>query len=558
MRDGAISDGTLDAELSVGAYERERLARIERNRVLMEKLGVTPLAQQLDSVLPTRPSTLKPVGQTKRARKAADEALRSDTGVDQVAATPRRRSLRVRGIAPEGSREGPGGLRPDKEHLEDEKKPTGPVLEDQKLVDIALLDYGAGPDVSDNDEASEPDDDSSVRKRRVRAFQLAWNDLPVSSATNSASKAETTLSVERFKRWSLDEQTGFLKLVPARIYSAVMLPRTDAWAVAVGDKIGHVGIAVTTSGLEGMPPVHVLSTRVHRDTTSGLATIDQSSTTRRLLSVSYDGSARVLDLEKEMVQTVLVDDRERILKTVVPSSLNEHVFWTTASHRSLGGFLIRNDLRQDQKSFDIFPVAENRVYSVDLQQNCRMSAGTGDGSLVAVTTARDGVLVFDVRRMETGASRRAAPKAVFTLPHDRAVTAANWSPSGTRLLTTCYDDFLRIWHYDGNNFPLEYRFAHNNHTGRWVTPFDARWDPITDHKLFACGSMNHSPEHGVDLFHTELNRRSVWRRLTGDPMTAIAAVLAWHPAGLALAGCTASGRVYIWGETSRLAGKGVP
>ncbi|KAF6004699.1 WD repeat-containing protein 76 [Cyanidiococcus yangmingshanensis] len=535
---------------SVGAYERERFARIERNRALMEKLGVAPLSQRLETFMPARPSSSKPAGHLKRPRKVDSVASQLETGAEPVTATPRRRSLRVRGIAPEGTEQGATGSTLMNASAEEDQKPTGPILEDQRFAELTLPDYGADLDPSDEDTGVGDIDDSSLRLRRVRAFRRAWDDL--SSTSAAISTRDSSMDAERFKSWTLDEKTGFLKLVPARIYSGVMFPRTDAWTIAVGDKAGHVGIAITSFDLRDTLPVHVLSMRVHRDTTAGLAVLSHGPCARRLLSVSYDGSARVLDLEKEMVETVLADNQERILKTVVPSSLNEDVFWTTASHRSLGGFIMRHDLRQDQKSFDVFRIADCRVYSIDLQYGRTSSTAVGHEGLLAVTTAREGVLVFDPRRMEGGAIRRAAPKPLYTLPHTRAVTGANWSPSGTRLLTTCYDDLLRVWRHDGNDFPLEHRFVHNNHTGRWVTPFDAQWDPTTDHKLFACGSMNHNPEHGVDLFNTEVTRRTVWQRLTGEPMTAIAAVLAWHPAGVALAGCTASGRVYLWGESNGL------
>jgi hypothetical protein len=38
------------------------------------------------------------------------------------------------------------------------------------------------------------------------------------------------------------------------------------------------------------------------------------------------------------------------------------------------------------------------------------------------------------------------PKALCRLQHGKTVTSAYWSPhTGTKLLTTCKDDKLRIW-----------------------------------------------------------------------------------------------------------------
>jgi len=553
-----VKRSDAETESSLGAYERERLARMERNRMLMEKLGVTSLSNRLETITTVREQALKPIGYSKRTPKAEKRARNSENEVDRGELEPRRRSLRVRGIAPAGAGTSAEEPKNSQLQLKEEETSRGPFLEDQTFAEVALENYGASSessmvnddcdrsDVDDVDGSKDGGDQKSLCTRRARLFQRAW--CSAMACTSLSTSEHLAKDPSRFHRWVLDEASGFFKLVPARIYSATMHPRLDAWTMMVGDKAGHVGLAVVPRERVAEHAVQVLCMRVHRDTTAGMAPRAGSANSQQLLTVSYDGSARLLDIEKQTIQTVLVDERERIFKSIALSTENDNVFWTTASHRSLGGFLVRHDLRQSQKSFDAFGISDSRVYSVSLQHQGAAGAVPGHDGLLAVTTARDGVLIFDQRRIETGATRRSTSKPLFALPHERATTAATWSPSATRLLTTCYDDLLRIWHYDGSECSLEHRFVHNNHTGRWVTPFEACWDPATDHKIFACGSMNHNPVHGVDLFHVELNKRSVWNRLTGEPMTAIAAVLAWHPAGHALIGGTASGRVYLWGE----------
>ena len=55
---------------------------------------------------------------------------------------------------------------------------------------------------------------------------------------------------------------------------------------------------------------------------------------------------------------------------------------------------------------------------------------------------------------------------------------------GTKLLTTCKDDRLRVWDLKtGSDFSspkASQQVRHNNNTGRWLTAFKANWIPASD------------------------------------------------------------------------------
>ena len=51
-------------------------------------------------------------------------------------------------------------------------------------------------------------------------------------------------------------------------------------------------------------------------------------------------------------------------------------------------------------------------------------------------------MLWDCRKLSAA---NAKSKPVLTLEHKLAVTAARFSPSGARLLTTCNDSLLRVW-----------------------------------------------------------------------------------------------------------------
>jgi hypothetical protein len=89
------------------------------------------------------------------------------------------------------------------------------------------------------------------------------------------------------------------------------------------------------------------------------------------------------------------------------------------------------------------------------------------------------------------------------------VTAARFSPSGTKLLTTCNDDLLRVYAagaWLGSTTAAkradesEATVKHNNKTGQYLTPFQAEWVRGSD-DVFACGSL--AQPRGVDVFHAD-------------------------------------------------------
>ncbi|CAN0510288.1 unnamed protein product, partial [Ectocarpus sp. 12 AP-2014] len=75
---------------------------------------------------------------------------------------------------------------------------------------------------------------------------------------------------------------------------------------------------------------------------------------------------------------------------------------------------------------------------------------------------------------------------------------------------------------------------HNNQTGRWLTKFQASWDPKSK-GLFAIGSMQKYP-HGV--------RRD--DKQSRHVMGSIQSVVAFHPSRDVLAGVNSSGRAHIF------------
>jgi WD repeat-containing protein 76 len=60
------------------------------------------------------------------------------------------------------------------------------------------------------------------------------------------------------------------------------------------------------------------------------------------------------------------------------------------------------------------------------------------------------------------------PQPIQEFEHGYAVSSCYWSPNGKKLLTTSYDNRIRIMSTDNDvkDTKLEYSIEHNNRTGK--------------------------------------------------------------------------------------------
>ncbi|CDZ97239.1 WD40 protein [Phaffia rhodozyma] len=140
--------------------------------------------------------------------------------------------------------------------------------------------------------------------------------------------------------------------------------------------------------------------------------------------------------------------------------------------------------------------------------------------------------------------------------HGKSCSSAYWDPSGRRLLTTSYDDHIRVWDIDPKSFtpdePLtEKQFGkptmsmkHDCQTGRWLSILRAQWSANTDiYPFFTVGNMRRSLD--VVAFTGE----PIARLFDPDFITAVPAVTASHPSVINhVIGGNGSGKCHLWGR----------
>ena len=186
----------------------------------------------------------------------------------------------------------------------------------------------------------------------------------------------------------------------------------------------------------------------------------------KLVSCAYDGVVRALDAEKAAFLELFAseDDDEFSACDVSADGREMHLVDNHGNYH-------RVDVRAGKLAAPAVQLHEKKINTVHLEPGAERAIATSCGDQT--------VCVWDVRRTGKGA------KPLSRLQHGKSCQAAYWSPDGAgHLLTTCYDDLLRVWRPAGKGATAgavdedpksALKIRHNNQTGRWVLPFRAVW-----------------------------------------------------------------------------------
>ncbi|RKP26278.1 WD40-repeat-containing domain protein [Syncephalis pseudoplumigaleata] len=328
----------------------------------------------------------------------------------------------------------------------------------------------------------------------------------------------------------LHEEDGTVKVTPERIYCTAFHP-SQQLLVAAGDKAGTLGFwdatrspaddsDVASEEREDKPdPVYTYTAH-----TGTLASMKYTPDGGRLFTSGYDGAIRYLDMTAQKFMeayyyefTADSDDPRELLI----GSLD-----IDPTHSDVG------------RGTSLYPLLEKKIGCVSVNPH---SART---HYIATSSLDRTLRIWDARKMATAADPTQL-EPVTEFAHGKSVTAAYWSPDGQRLVSSSYDDTLRVFDIGDTAAPSlasPIKIRHNCQTGRWVTMLRAGWirhEPT--HPTFLIGNMRRS----VDLF-SAMTGELIWTLTAPDMLTAVPAVAAAHPLRHAIVGGTASGRMLIW------------
>ncbi|XP_052578752.1 WD repeat-containing protein 76 isoform X1 [Peromyscus californicus insignis] len=245
-----------------------------------------------------------------------------------------------------------------------------------------------------------------------------------------------------------------------------------------------------------------------------------------LLSLSYDGTLRCGDFSSGIFEEVYRNEGSS------PSSfdfLAEDASTLLVGHWD--GHLSLLDRRTPGTSYEkFFNSSLGKIRTVHVHPVSRqyfIAAGLRD------------VHVYDARCLN---SKRSQPLISLT-EHSKSIASAYFSPvTGNRVVTTCADCKLRVFDSSALScqIPLLTTVRHNTITGRWLTRFQAVWDPKQE-DCFIVGSMAHPRR--VEVFHeTGKNVYSFF----GDCLVSVCSLSVMHPTRYVLAGGNSSGRLHVF------------
>ncbi|CEG01596.1 WD40 repeat [Ostreococcus tauri] len=499
----AAADDDDVGEDGLTAFEREREALIKRNKARMEALNISTLSADVGGRAKGPAPSSRGIG-SKRRREAKEPV------------EPTRRSSRARKIAPELAsgvayerRDGSVVLadgatyRPDGSYAE-------PPVKTRPSGEVKL----------ESENGSEKTDAAFVEELRTKmgAF-VETKARGITASVREMVKNKLTLREE-----------DVAKCVPKGVTHLDFSHDESMLLVASGDKEGHIGLwRVDKQAKENdeddddVVDDGVLYYKAHGNYISHCKW-GHGALRGKLFTCAYDGAVRVLDPQTGSFAETLYSEEDEF------SACDQFSHGNNALVCDNVGNLHQVDLRAGKFTAKSLSIHEKKINTVHIDPGNENRFATSTNQLVSV---------WDVRKLTKNA------KAVHEIPHSKSSQAAYWCPDGSgALLTTCYDDALRVWNPDQDVNNPSALIRHNNQTGRWVLPFRAVWSAAGDGVL--CGSM----QRHVEIFNPK-SGASVAKYSSPDHMTAIASRLACHRTLNYVAAGTASGRVHVYRADGR-------
>ncbi|KAG1665043.1 hypothetical protein FOA52_003219 [Chlamydomonas sp. UWO 241] len=494
------------------AFERRRNELIARNLRRMEELQLPGLSSSL--------TALSGVQSKGRARPSGRDLSRAPKKPRDT--PPPRQSARVRGQAADSvfaagiAHEGAGGLvqlvdgtamqqgppEPKVRH------PPGPLpftSENATPVDdAAFLDSLRSIVASPGSSGRGP-----VRAKDVPRLRLAECDVVKLTREGTTAMAFHT------------SVAGGLLLAAADKQGNLALWRPE-WGSTHGDGGGGGG----GGGAKGEDAFSgLVHFKVHDQFISALQWLGPAAP-HCLVTASYDGSCRMLDASVGTF-TLVGGLPEDVEISAMSATADGSILYIGDNE----GGLSRVDTREGAG-----PVAA-AITAHDRKVNC-VHVEPGAQTLIATASTDSAVKVWDARTFG-GASKS---KPLHTFDQRKSCHAAYFAPDGSqRLLSTAFDDTIRVWDVSSTSAPTSSHsvlIKHDNQTGRWVTPFRAVWGPGAD--WIGVGSMR----RGVDVYAADNGKQLA--TLQSEFMTAIPSRVCAHESLPVLAAATSSGRIHLY------------
>ncbi|KAM5235419.1 WD repeat-containing protein 76 [Ctenodactylus gundi] len=485
--DEGSDEGSSDMDYFSGLspYERKRLKNISENANFFASLQLSESAARLREMIKKR--------QPPESKRKKPKKRENGTGC--------RRSLRLLKVDPSGV---PLPVAPEQPML---------VLDENPLLPPGPLEM-VPENQNDNPEL-------------LQGFLQTWAEMNKTRSKNTEKELSDIKSYKASLNDMVLSEATVHKVTGGSVSSVAIHPSESRTLVAVGSKAGQIGFWDLTQ------PRKEDGTLVFRPHCQPVSCLYFSPTNpAHILSLSYDGTVRCGDFSRAIFEEVYRNEG---------NSFSSFDFLTEEASTLLvghwGGDMSLVDRRTPGASYEkLIKLSLAKIRTIHVHPVHRqyfIAAGLRD------------VHVYDVRRLTSGGSR---PLIALT-EHTKSLASAYFSPvTGNRVVTTCADCNLRVFDSScmSSHLPLLTTIRHNTITGRWLTRFQAVWDPKQEDCLVV-GSMAHPRR--IEIFHE--TGKSVHSFL-GDCLASVCSLNVMHPTQYVLAGGNSSGRVHVFMNSKRV------
>ncbi|GBC32820.2 WD repeat-containing protein [Rhizophagus irregularis DAOM 181602=DAOM 197198] len=400
-------------------------------------------------------------------------------------------------------------------------KPRPPKVKTQPIRHSLRL-RGVKPDSSEgilSDLSMAKDSRKDYEVDKVQTNDVNFDSVPGGKEGLKAVRWRCrSLNLKTTEDWSS------VKVTPERIYCISVHPSKDKILVSAGDKQGSLGfwdvneINVNEYG-NGECQTFMFDAHTKTITCSQYSPTDSNL----LFTSSYDGSIRYLDLNQAKSIETFVSN-EYTYTHFDMDSTGQIIYFSTNE-----GTVGVKDIRQPITVFNGYDLHDKKVGCISLNP-IRPE--------LMVTASLDRTMcLWDIRKLGSDCK---VQEFTFT----KSVTSAYWSPTGDKVVSTSYDDLMRVFYYNEERKLKErIQIPNNNQVGRWVTMFRATWNPNPNlHPHFIVGNMKRS----ADIYSAVTGE--LIGNMRDENLSAIPAVNAFHPKLNIIVSGNASGRMVVWQE----------
>ncbi|XP_026939945.1 WD repeat-containing protein 76 isoform X1 [Sagmatias obliquidens] len=482
-QDGDSDEGTtpgMDDFSGLSPYEKKRLKNISENANFFASLQLSESAARLREMIKKRQP---PESKRKKPKKKENE-----TGC--------RRSMRLLKVDPSG--------------VSLPATPTQPIV---VADENPLLPPGPLEMTSEN-----RDDNSELFK----GFLQTWAEVSKTRSKNTEKELSSIKSYKANLNGMIISEDTVYKVTKGPIFSMALHPSEIRTLVAAGARSGQVGLWDLTHQPKE-DGVYIF--QPHSQPVSCL--YFSPANPAHLLSLSYDGTLRCGDFSRAVFEEVYRDERSSFSSF---DFLAEDASTLIVGHWD--GSMSLVDRRTPGTSCEkLINSSLSKIRTVHVHPVHRQ---------YFITAGLRDIHIYDARCLN-----RSRIKPLISLTeHTKSIASAYFSPlTGNRVVTTCADCKLRIFDSSciSSKIPLLTTIRHNTITGRWLTRFQAVWDPKQEDCIIV-GSM--AQPRRVEIFH----ERGKWVHsfLGGECLASVCSINAMHPTRYILAGGNSSGRIHVF------------